>query len=136
MVSSLGKRQEHVCARVCVCVCVSIQKTDKKNTRSVLTQEVNEKQAGVEEGVCVRERGAIFYFQSNTRQYSSIVCIINQSINKSNKTDWQEQTSKQKSPSRHHFKINRNPLTSKNEEAPDTKGLPVWGIPSSFIFGS
>lgn len=97
---------------MCVRACVTIQKKDKKNTPSVLTQEVNERQAGVEEGMCVGERGATFYFQSNKRQYSSNVCVIK--TKKSNKIDLQKQTSKQKSPARHHFKINRNPLTSKN----------------------
>lgn len=49
-----------------MCVCararVTIQKKDNENTPSVLTQEAHEKQAGVEEGMCVGERGGNFLF--------------------------------------------------------------------------
>ena len=81
MVSSLGKRQELVCVCVCVCVCVTVQKTDKKKTPSVLTQEVKEKQAGVEEGVCVGRKGGNFLFSI---KYTPVFfhCLYNQSINK------------------------------------------------------
>ena len=73
--------------------------------------------------MCRRERGQFSIF-SQTRQYSSIVGVIKK---KSNKIDLQKQTNKQKSLARHHFRINRNPLTSENSEAPDTKGLPGLG---------
>ena len=62
-----------MCVCVCVCFCKNIEKRIGK-IHSPLTQEVGEKQAGAEEGMCVRERGgqlSIF-----TRIYCNILPLV------------------------------------------------------------
>lgn len=61
----------HVCA--CVCFCKNIDKRIGR-VHSPLTQEEDEKQAGAEEGVCVRERGGQLFIFSG--MYCSILPLL------------------------------------------------------------
>lgn len=74
--SCLNSAHTHAYVDVCGCVCMCVKTEKDKNTLSALTQEVSEKQVGVEESVCGREGGQFSIFNHYTLRYSSMACAI------------------------------------------------------------